>query len=100
MAKRVSFIGDEVTAAGFRLAGVSARVPDRGAETAALREEVLRAALVLIGRGVAERVDPHELQRALASTSPLVLVLPDAGGLPPDVDVAARVRLQLGVDER
>jgi len=99
MANRVSFIGDEVTAAGFRLAGVSVRVPAKGAETAALHEEVLRAALILVGRGAAERVDPHELQRALASASPLVLVLPDAAGLPPDVDVAAHVRLQLGVDE-
>ena len=99
MPNQVTFIGDEVTAAGFRLAGVSVRVPARGAETAALREEVSRAALILIGRGAAERVDPHELQRALASASPLVLVLPDAAGLPPEVDVAARVRLQLGVDQ-
>jgi vacuolar-type H+-ATPase subunit F/Vma7 len=99
MASRVTFIGDEVTAAGFRLAGVSVRVPARGAETVALREEVSRAALILIGRGVAGRVDPRELQLALASASPLVLVLPDAAGLPPEVDVAARVRLQLGVDE-
>jgi vacuolar-type H+-ATPase subunit F/Vma7 len=99
MPNQVSFIGDEATAAGFRLAGVSVRVPASGAETAALCEEVSRAALVLIGRGAAERVDPHELQLALALASPLVLVLPDAAGLPPDVDVAARVRLQLGVDE-
>jgi vacuolar-type H+-ATPase subunit F/Vma7 len=99
MANRVTFIGDEITAAGFRLAGVSVRVPETGAETAALSEEVSRSALILIGRGAAERVDPHELQRVLASASPLVLVLPDAAGLPPEVDVAARVRLQLGVDE-
>jgi vacuolar-type H+-ATPase subunit F/Vma7 len=99
MAGAVTFIGDEVTAAGFRLAGTTVRVPASGAETAVLREEAARAGLVLIARAAAERVDPRELARALASPRPLVVVLPDAAGLPPAVDVAARVRLQLGIGQ-
>jgi vacuolar-type H+-ATPase subunit F/Vma7 len=94
-----SFIGDEIAAAGFRLAGATVRVPERGAETAVLREEAGRAALVILTRAVAERIEASALAQALASPSPLVVVLPDAAGLPPALDAAARVRLQLGIGE-
>jgi vacuolar-type H+-ATPase subunit F/Vma7 len=94
-----SFIGDEIAAAGFRLAGATVRVPERGAETAVLREEAARAALVILTRAVAERIEASALAQALASPSPLVVVLPDAAGLPPALDAAARVRLQLGIGE-
>jgi adenine/guanine phosphoribosyltransferase-like PRPP-binding protein len=70
-----------------------------GDEMAALREEAARAALVIVTRAVAERVAARELAQALAAPSPLVIVLPDASGLPPALDVAARVRLQLGIGE-
>jgi vacuolar-type H+-ATPase subunit F/Vma7 len=99
MASAIAYIGDEVAAAGFGLAGAAVRVPARGTETAVLREETARAALVLIARSAAERVDPRELAQALASARPLVIVLPEAEGLPPGIDVAARVRLQLGIGQ-
>jgi len=99
MANEIVFIGDEVAAAGFRLTGATVRVPATGAETAVLREETGRSTLVLIARATAERVDPAELAQTLASPRPLVIVLPDAAGLPPAVDVAARVRLQLGIGQ-
>lgn len=93
----VCFIGEEIAAAGFRLAGAAVRVPGRGTETAALREEIARAALVIVSRTVAERIDARELVQALSAPRPLVIVLPDAAGLPPALDIAARVRLQLGI---
>jgi len=99
MPGRVVFIGDEITAAGFRLAGVCARVPGSGEEAACLREELAQTAFILLARGTAARIAKPDLQRALASVSPLVLVVPDARELPPASDVAARVRLQLGVGE-
>lgn len=95
----ICFIGDEVAAAGFRLAGASVRVPEPGTEAAVLREEIRRGALVIVSRQIAERVDASELAQALASASPLLIVLPDARGLPPAIDVAPRVRLQLGIGE-
>lgn len=95
----IVFVGDEIAAAGFRLAGVATRVPPDGAETAAVREEAASSALVLVARRTAERMEPAALQHVLASTDSLVLVLPDAAGLPAAADVAARVRLQLGVGE-
>jgi vacuolar-type H+-ATPase subunit F/Vma7 len=99
MANPIVFVGDEIAAAGFRLAGAGTRVPAAGSETAAVREEAARAALVLVARRVAERIEPDALQHILAFSDALVLVLPDAAGLPAAADVAARVRLQLNVGE-
>lgn len=99
MESRVIFIGDEVAAAGYRLAGLSVRAPGPGEETAALREELARALLILLSQRMTSRIARSELRDALARTSPLVLVVPDGAGLPPDIDIAARVRLQLGVGE-
>jgi len=96
MGARIVFIGEETAAAGWRLAGVATRVARRGEEAAALREETGRAALVLVERASAARIAPHELRRALAARSPLVLVLPDPLE-PAAADVGARVRLQLGL---
>lgn len=99
MESRIVYIGDEVTAAGHRLAGLSTRAPGSGEETAVLREELARAALILISRRVAGRIGRPELQHALAQASPLTLVMPEGAALPPGIDIAARVRLQLGVEE-
>jgi vacuolar-type H+-ATPase subunit F/Vma7 len=99
MAGEVVYIGDEIEVAGFRLAGTAVRAPERGQEAAVLREELGRAALVILSRAVAERVELRELVQALASPSPLVIVLPDTAGVPGAIDVAARVRLQLGIGQ-
>jgi len=99
MTARVVFVGDEVAAAGFRLAGIRTRTPAAGEEAAALREESAHAALILIAQRTAARVAAAELRRALASVSPLVLVVPDAAEKEDSMDISAQVRLQLGVGE-
>lgn len=99
MASRMVFIGDELAGAGFRLAGLAVRVPGAGEETEALREELARAALILIAGRVAARIPEPELRRALRAVSPLILVLPDVPGAAPRAGIARRVRLQLGVEE-
>ena len=100
MDSRIVYIGDEIAAAGYRLAGLSTRVPGPGEATAVLREELGRAALLLISQQVAEQVERPEWQRVLAKTSPLMLIMADGSSLPSGIDIAARVRLQLGVEER
>ncbi|MEJ2604407.1 MAG: V-type ATP synthase subunit F [Gammaproteobacteria bacterium] len=79
------FIGDEATAAGWRLAGLRVVVagPDEaGAELAAAREH---AALVLIGAASAGGIDEAELAAAARFGRPPVVVVPDARGYrPPD----------------
>ena len=92
------YLGDEVSGAGFRLAGLSVRAPRRGDETAALAAARQEAPLVLVAATVAARVAEGELRAALAALTPLVLIVPDLDGEAPVPDLAARLRRQLGLE--
>ena len=94
------YIGDEATAAGYRLAGARTLVPRAGAEGEALASARASAALVLISAGIAARVPPRELAAACASFAPLTLVVPDLRGEPQMPDLAIRLRAQLGLEEK
>jgi vacuolar-type H+-ATPase subunit F/Vma7 len=93
----VVYLGDELTAAGYRLAGIDARVPAPGRESEALARATANGSLVLVGAGVASKIEPAVLQRALAAVAPPTLVVPDlsAAALP---DIAARLRTLLGLE--
>jgi vacuolar-type H+-ATPase subunit F/Vma7 len=91
------YLGDEVTAAGYRLAGARVRVPRHGEETAALAAACADAPLVLVSAAVAERIAETELRAALAALAPLVLIVPDPIGDTPVPDLAAHLRRQLGL---
>ncbi len=90
------FLGDEVTAAGYRLAGASIRIPEPGRESEALARALASAELVLVAAAVAARIEPGRLRRALAALLPLVVVVPDLSEVPVP-DVATRLRAQLGL---
>jgi vacuolar-type H+-ATPase subunit F/Vma7 len=92
------YLGDEVSAAGFRLAGLQVRVPQRGDETTALSSARADAPLVLVAATVAARVAGRELRVALAAVTPLVLIVPDLAGGTPVPDLAQRLRRQLGLE--
>ena len=90
----VIFIGDEVTAQGFRLAGAETRVPEQADIAAAFAGALGEADLVLITADAASRLDADGLADAVRQASPLVLVIPDAGmqTMPPDpADAVDRV---------
>lgn len=95
---RPVFIGDEVTAAAYRLAGLEARVAPPEAVAAqwaqALRE---RPPLVLITAECAAALPAAELDAALARFDPPVAVVPDAGARVAPPDFMARVRASLGI---
>lgn len=92
------YLGDEVSGAGWRLAGAVMHTPAAGEETAALAAACAQAPLVLVSARVARAVGATALQRALLALAPLVLVVPDLqGGVPPP-DLAARLRTQLGLE--
>ncbi len=93
------YIGDEVSAAGFRLAGASVVVPFPGSEAAALATARANASIVLIAADVAARISPRELALARAALAPLTLIVPDLRGEMAMPDVAARLRAQLGLEE-
>ena len=74
----VTFIGDEVTAQGFRLAGADIRVPEKGAVAASFADALRNADLVLITADATGELDANALERAVRAALPLVLVIPDA----------------------
>lgn len=92
------YLGDEVSAAGFRLAGAQVRTPHAGEEASALAWARAQAPLVLLSAAVAERVGDATLRAALVALAPLVLVVPDLQGEVPLPDLAARLRRQLGLE--
>lgn len=88
------FIGDELTGAGYRLAGADARIcepADAADELARARET---APLVLIAASHAGGIPEDQL----AIAEPPVIVVSTARGVPPP-DLGERVRRELGVLE-
>jgi vacuolar-type H+-ATPase subunit F/Vma7 len=92
------YLGDEVSAAGYRLAGAQVRTPAAGEETAALGEARTLAPLVLLSATVAAAIAEVTLRNALSALAPLVLVVPDLTGEVALPDLAARLRVQLGLE--
>jgi vacuolar-type H+-ATPase subunit F/Vma7 len=92
------YLGDEVSAAGWRLAGLRTGVPAPGDETLALAGARAEAPLVLVSAALAVRMDAVALRDALCALQPLVLVVPDPQGEASGPDLASRLRLQLGLE--
>jgi vacuolar-type H+-ATPase subunit F/Vma7 len=92
------YLGDELAAAGFRLAGVEAIVPERGSEAAALATARESAPLILVSAAVAAKIPESAMRHATAALAPLVLVVPDLITATPLPDLAARLRKQLGLE--
>ncbi|MGD8568871.1 MAG: V-type ATP synthase subunit F [Gammaproteobacteria bacterium] len=93
------FIGDEVTAAGFRLAGVRIRTPAREDLLAELSWARRNASLILITAEYAAMLDAEEQQQAVTQMEPPLVVLPDIRVETPVQDLATHLRSQLGVLE-
>jgi vacuolar-type H+-ATPase subunit F/Vma7 len=91
-----AFIGDEVTAAGFRLAGARVHLVPPEDAAALLREP--GCALLVVTAEVAAGIPEALLEQATARPWPLLLVVPDAAGRhsPPDLAVALRRQLGMG----
>jgi len=92
------YLGDEVSASGYRLAGVVVRVPDAGGESAAFEQARSDAALVLVSTAIAARIPAVRLAAAARALAPLVVLVPDLLGATPLPDIASRLRAELGLD--
>jgi vacuolar-type H+-ATPase subunit F/Vma7 len=92
------YLGDEVSAAGYRLAGAQVRVPAPHEASAAFEEACAWAPLVFVSAAVAVNIDAAQLRVALTALQPLVLIVPDAQGEASRPDLAARLRGQLGME--
>ncbi len=93
------YIGDEVSASGYRLAGLRVRVPAADRVMDAVNAACDEAPLVLISAALAQQLPAAQLQPLLARITPLVVVVPDVRGRGRLVDLATRLRQQLGVLE-
>jgi vacuolar-type H+-ATPase subunit F/Vma7 len=90
-------IADEITAVGWRLAGAQVQMPDARTVGESFGTALRSADLVLITAALAARLAGAQLQAALLSQRPLVLVIADLQREfePPDIEV--EVRHALGV---
>lgn len=94
----VIYIGDELTAAGFRLAGAQILRPAAGEEAACLSRAQRDGQLILVSADVAARIPSASLGAALAALAPLTLIVPDLLGRQPIPDRAQRLRRRMGME--
>ncbi|CAG4883072.1 Vacuolar H+transporting two-sector ATPase F subunit [Georgfuchsia toluolica] len=92
------FVGDELSAAGYRLAGMDTRVPLPGAEAECFGKALQEAYIVLVGYRCARAIPAATLEAALALLSPLVIVVPDWDGTQLADEPANKVRRILGLE--
>jgi vacuolar-type H+-ATPase subunit F/Vma7 len=98
------FIGDELTAAGYRLCGIDVHVVDSSNALSLIEQACESASLVLIGSNTAARLDSVELERLKKNIKPPVLIVDDLGSdlssnnrtLP---DISTLIHKQLGMLE-
>jgi vacuolar-type H+-ATPase subunit F/Vma7 len=96
---RIVYIGDEVTAAGFRLAGLDTRIAGPGEAAETLRQAVADdAECILLSGELAQYLPPAYLDEALVATGPLLTLVPDIRGEGAPADIARQVRNALGID--
>jgi vacuolar-type H+-ATPase subunit F/Vma7 len=93
------YIGDAVSAAGYRLAGLRVQVPGTDELLTQIEQAAGDAPLVLLGAEIAARLPVASLDRLLSGVSPAVVVVPDVRGQSELPDLANRLRRQLGVLE-
>lgn len=94
----VIYLGDEATAAGFRLAGAQVRLPAAGEEAACLAQAQQDGQLILVSADLAARIPHKPLESALAALAPLTLVVPDLLGRQSVPDRAQRLRRRMGME--
>src|SRR3974390_3438902 len=95
---RAVFIGDELSAAGFRLTGIETLVPEAGAAAEALHGVRKDAALVIMTAELACQVPTLELEAALTAEVPALAIIPDVLMRAPPPDLAKRLRRALGLE--
>jgi vacuolar-type H+-ATPase subunit F/Vma7 len=94
------FIGDEVSAAGYRLCGIDAHIADDSNALSLIQQACESASLVLIGSNTAASLDATELERLKKNIKPPVLIVDDmvsdVSTLP---DIRTLIHKQLGMLE-
>lgn len=92
------FIGDEVTAAGYRLAGAVAYSPGDDDLADVFRRALQEADLILLEVDYARRLPAAEINAAQRALRPRLFVVPDIRGRERMRDLFHRLHAQLGVN--
>ena len=96
---RIYYIGDEATAAGYRLAGAEVRSPAVDEAPEVLRRaQAADVGLILLSAGLAGTLPVDELEAAVRGVQPLIAIVSDVHGRHAPPDVARDVRLALGIE--
>lgn len=95
----VIYIGDEVSAAGYRLAGARVDSPEQARYLEAIDRARKDAELVLLSADIATRIPQDVLDDYLTAEQPAMVVVPDLRGRTAMPDLATNLRRQLGVLE-
>jgi len=95
---KIVFIGDELTAAGFRLTGIETMVASPEAAREVLARARARAQFVLLTADCARHIPTGELEVALLAEEPIVAIIPDILTQTPPPDLARRLRAVLGIE--
>jgi len=95
----IAYVGDVVSASGFRLAGARTFAPAPGEEAATLAQVRKAADVVLLSDEIAAALPREDLTALLTALQPMVAIVPHAGAPPSARDPAERVRAQLGLEE-
>lgn len=93
------FVGNEISAAGYRLCGVGVHIADRHNALSLIKQASETASLVLIGSSTAQFLRTSELEELMESISPSVLVVPDVDNRQAVPDIATLIHKQLGMLE-
>jgi vacuolar-type H+-ATPase subunit F/Vma7 len=94
----IVFIGDELTAAGFRLTGIDTLVPAPMNASEAFVAARQRADLIIITAQAAKWLPPAELEAALLAEAPIVAVVADIRSQTAPPDLTRRLRGALGIE--
>lgn len=92
------FIGDELTGAGFRLAGLRVFEAGPGEVEPLFRQALDQAPLVIITARASSDLPPSLLEDAVSRAQPPVTIVPEAVGGPALPDIEHEVRAALGVE--
>jgi vacuolar-type H+-ATPase subunit F/Vma7 len=97
MSDTAIYIGDEASAAGYRLAGLATIVAEAGSEARAFAQAVNEAALVLVSSAVAARIDVARINLAASAMTPLVAIVPALDSEAAFPDIGAQLRAEIGL---
>ncbi|MCP3848793.1 MAG: Vacuolar H+transporting two-sector ATPase F subunit [Gammaproteobacteria bacterium] len=97
----ILFIGDEISACGFRLAGVDILVPELGDEAHVFdsmdKKNYEDNDLIIVTAEIAAAVPQHSMERLMLMDKPLLMVLSDMRDQTLAPDLSVILRHQLGM---